>query len=361
MAGTVVRQDLSATRAAAGAGSPGVVPRASGGVWLWSALGVAVVALMVNDWGRWLIDDRTHQPAAGPDRYDYLWALRGTEAVSVAVFVGLLWYSVINPLRTRRGLTFDGKLFIAGFFVSSLDILYASMNPTWAMNAHAVSLGTWAEYMPWFANPGQDRNAWGLLWCLPAYIWLGLGAALVGTAVLGQLRTRFPRLNTLACYGVTLVVFYMAFAVIENFWLRTRVYDYVSVPRELTLWAGQVYQFPAYSPLLIGFYCLGYTWLRDTRDAADRCAVDREVDRLTVPRPVKSALSLLAITGFSAATTVVGYQIPWSLLAMKGDSFPVLPSYLQPGQDCGQPGTPLCASQYLHQLRNDPAHLPIVR
>ena len=70
---------------------------------------------------------------------------------------------------------------------------------------------------------------------------------------------------------------------------------------------------------------------------------------------------LWALRGTEALTTVAGYQIPWSLMAMKGDSFPRLPSYLMPGEDCGQPGLPLCASQYLRELRDHPADLPTVR
>ena len=337
------------------------IDRPSGTIWLWAGLGLAVIGLMIHSWGGWLTDGSTGRPSPGADHYDFLWALRGTEIVSTGVFFGLLWWSLINPLIRQRGLTFDGKLFLAGFFVSSLDVLYASLNPTWAMNAHAVSLGTWSEHMPLFANPGQDENAWGLLWCLPAYIWLGLGAAVVGTAILNGLRRRYSGLSTAGLYLITLTIFYVVFALVENFWLRTQVYDYVSVPRDFTLWAGQIHQFPVYSPLLISFYCLGYTWLRDSRDANDRCAVDRDVDKLNIGPVARAALSLLAITGFAATTTILGYQVPWSLMSMKGDSFPVLPSYLRPGENCGQPGTPLCTSQYLYELRHHPSELPTVK
>jgi hypothetical protein len=193
---------------------------------------------------------------------------------------------------------------------------------------------------------------------LPAYIWLGLGAAIVGTAILNTLRARSERLSTVSMYVIVLAIFYAGFAVIENVWLRTHVYDYVSVPSALTLWAGKLYQFPLYSPLLIGLYCLSYTWLRDSRDRNDRCAVDRGVDRLRWGRRAKTTLSVLAVTGYGAATTLVAYQIPWDWLSMTAgaSAFPVLPSYLVPGEDCGQPGTPLCASEYLERLRDH--HVP---
>jgi hypothetical protein len=334
--------------------------RPTGAHWLWAFVGLVTIALMCRTWIPWLTGSETSQPDPGTDHYRYTWALRGTEGISLGVFLGLGYWGLVRPLRQGRGLILDGKIFIAAFLVSSLDILYASLNPTWAMNAHAVSLGVWSDHMPAFANPGQSGNAWGLLWCLPAYIWLGLGASLVGTAILGRLRVRFPQVSTVALYLVTLAVFYVVFALIENLWLRTQVYTYVSAWSDLTLWAGKTYQWPLYSPLFIGAYCLGYTWLRDSRDANGRCAVDRELDTIRAGRRTRNVVSVLAITGFAAATTVFGYQIPWALMSMKGDSTPALPSYLQPGLNCGQPGQHLCASQYLYRLRADPRGLPTV-
>jgi hypothetical protein len=273
----------------------------------------------------------------------------------MAVFLGLGWYALGNPLRRRRGLTLDGKLFLGAFFASSLDAYYASLNPTWAMNAHAVSLGTWAKYLPAFANPGQEHNAWGLLWCMPAYIYLGLGLALVGCTILDRLRRRFPMLPTVAAFSVVFAAFYVFDLVLENFWIHHEVYTYVSVPGRLTLNAGSLHQFPLYEPILIALYGISFTWLRDSRDGQGRCAVDRDVDEMRIGRRFKGTLSVLAISGYIAATTMVAYQIPWSWMSMQGErtSFPVLPSYLQPGQNCGQPGLPLCASGYLDQLHHD--------
>jgi Spirocyclase AveC-like len=345
---------VTTERPAAPPSADAVARRPSGTVWLWAALGVVGFAYMAWVWLPWLFGGHAHQPSPGRDHYKYLAVLRATEVLSTGVFLGLLWWSIVRPLRAGRGLTLDGKLFIGGTVASSLDIFYAFMNPTWAMNAHAISLGTWASHIPGFANPGQNESSWGLLWCLPAYIWLGLGASLVGSALLGRLRARYPSLSTVAMYLIVLATFYLVFAVVENIWLRTQVYTYVSVPSSLSLWAGKTYQFPLYSPLLIGLYCLSYTWLRDSRDGRDRCAVDRDVDRLRMGRRARALLSLLAVTGYAAVTTMVAYQVPWDWLSMNAGpkAFPVLPSYLRPGEDCGQPGTPLCASEYLYRLRH---------
>ena len=65
---------------------------------------------------------------------------------------------------------------------------------------------------------------------------------------------------------------------LTTFWNRTQAYTYASLPRGLMLWYGETYQLLLYEPFLIGMYCWGYTWLRDTRDANDRCVIDCEVD-----------------------------------------------------------------------------------
>jgi len=136
-----------------------------------------------------------------------------------------------------------------------------------------------------------------------------------------------------------------------TFWNRTQAYTYVSLPRGLTLWYEETYQLLLYEPSLIGMYCWGYTWLRDTRDANDRCAIDREVDDLEVGTFTKELLSTLTVCGWAAATTAIVYMVPLSWLCMTGDSHSALPSYPQSEMYCGQPGETLCLGQQLKRIK----------
>lgn len=325
--------------------------RPSGAVHFWALLGVGIIVLALQSWVRWALSPGFVQPDPGTDPYAYMWVLRATEFVSSAIFVFLFWWTLLRPLLRQRTLTLDGKLFIGGFFASSLDVLYGVYNPTWAMNAHALSMGTWSRYFPFYSSPAMEDNAWGLLWCLPAYIWLGVGAAIVGCWVLDRLRGAFPRLSTAALYVLLQLLFMFVFACIATFWNRTEVYTYVSAPAGLTLWYGETWQLPLYEPLCIAAYCLGYTWLRDTRDDRGYSAVDRDLQQRPYGERSKQLLSTLAVCGYAAVVTLAAYQIPYGWFAMKGDSHPALPSYLQPGLWCGQPGKPLCAGQYLKQQK----------
>lgn len=343
--------------------TPDASSRPSGTVWLWATLGSVLVVLALTSWTRWLLSPQATPVDPGPDPYAYGWVIRLTEATSLSVFVFLLWYTLVRPAYRQRTVTLDGKLFLGGLFASVLDILCQMFNPTWAMNAHSLNLGTWAAQFPGFAAPQGDRWAWSLAWCMPAYIWLGVGAAIVGCAYLKFLRRRFPRLSTVAIYGVVLLSFMVAFGCLATTWNRTGVYTYVSSPSALTLWADTTYRLPVTELLFISSYCLMFTWLRDSRDANGRCAVDRDVDGLRVGSPMKTVLSTLAVCGWAGFTTLAAYQLPNDWVAMTGgrDSIPVLPSYQQGSLYCGQPGKPLCPNQYLDELQHtygDGGHPP---
>lgn len=327
--------------------------RPSGTVWLWAVLGLALVGLAVSCWTRWLLSPQATPVDPGPDPYPFGWVIRLTEAISLSVFVFLLWFTLLRPAYRQRTITLDGKLFLGGLFASVLDVLCQMFNPTWAMNAHSLNLGTWAGQFPGFAAPQADRWAWSLGWCMPAYIWLGVGAAIVGCAYLDMLRRHFRRMSTVALYAVVLATFMTAFGCLATVWNRTGVYTYVSSPNALTLWAGTTHRLPLTELLFISSYCLMFTWLRDGRDANGHCAVDRDVDALALGPRFKTMLSSLAVCGWAGFTTLVAYQVPNDWVAMTGgvNSIPVLPSYQQGSIYCGQPGKPLCPNQYLNQLK----------
>ena len=328
--------------------------RPSGKVWLWAALGLALVGLAMTCWTGWLLSPQATPVDPGPDPYPFGWVIRLTEVISLSVFAGLLWFTLLRPAYRRRTVTLDGKLFLSGLFASVLDVLCQMFNPTWAMNAHSLNLGTWARQFPGFAAPQADRWAWSLGWCMPAYIWLGVGAAIVGCAYLNVLRGRFPRLPSVALYAVVLLTFMVVFGCLATVWNRTGVYTYVSSPNALTLWAGTTHRLPLTELLFISSYCLMFTWLRDGRDANERCAVDRDVDALKVSSGTKTLISTLTVCGWAGFTTLAAYQIPNDWVAMAGgvDSIPALPSYQQGSVYCGQPGKPLCPNQYLNQLKH---------
>jgi hypothetical protein len=325
--------------------------RPSGALWFWSAAGVAIISLFINNWIRWLQSPDFVAADPGPDPYPYLKVLRATEFLSVVLFIFIGNHTVIKPWVRNGRPNLDGNMFIGGVFASTLDIVFAVFNPTWAMNSYAVAFGSWSNFIPGWPSPGASKVPWGLLWCLPAYIWLGVGAAILGCSFLDRLRKQWLHTPDIFFWILLQIGYMCIFTCLAMFWNRTQVYTYVSVPRNLSVWYCETYQLPIYEPFLIGMYCMGYTWLRDTRDSNGRCAIDREVDQLPFNTLTKELLSILAVCGWAAATTMFGYMIPFSWLGMFGEGHPTLPSYLTSGIYCGQPNGPICPGQHLAQLR----------
>lgn len=149
--------------------------------------------------------------------------------------------TLVQPWLQNGVPSLDSKVFLGGVFASTLDIMFTVFNPTWAMNAYGYAFGSWANFIPGSPGSGASEVPWGLLWCLPAYIWLGVGATILGCSIPGKLMQTFPRMSTMAMYSFVQLVYMAVFFSLTTFWNRTQVYTYVSLPRGLTLWYGETY------------------------------------------------------------------------------------------------------------------------
>jgi hypothetical protein len=262
-----------------------------------------------------------------------------------------LWFTVLRPwLRTRR-VPFDGKLLLGLMIAYQVDPILNYFNTSFVFNAHSVNFGAWANGIPGYQNPGQGQLAEGFLWAMPLYMYFGLLAAIVGGRILAWLGRRFPSASKVSLYAVLFVLitvgdFFVEFVTI----VYPQLYVFSGTPKSLTLFAGEIYQFPVYHCVFAAVFAVMITWLRESRDANGVSAVERGLDQLAVAHRIKGLLSFLAITAW-ATLSALGYFLPFAWMSMQADSYPKLPSYLTTSAVCGQPNTPLCASQYLKQLK----------
>jgi hypothetical protein len=325
--------------------------RAPGTVNFWAALGGALMLSFVYLLVRWALSDDFAAPDPGPDPYPYLWWLRTMEVASVLAVLGFGWFTIIRPwLRTRR-VPFDGKLLVGLMIAYQVDPILNYYNPSFLMNAHSVNLGAWSNAIPGYSNPGQGQMAEGFLWAMPLYMYFGLLAAIIGGRVLTWLSRRLPRASNATLYAILFVLITIVDLPFEFATLvYPQLYVFAATPAWLTVFAGEIYQFPVYHCVFAAVFAVMITWLRESRDADGVSAVERGLDRLAVHDRVKGLLSFLAITAW-ATVSALGYFLPFAWMSMQADSYPRLPSYLATSAYCGQPTQPLCASQYLHKLR----------
>jgi hypothetical protein len=326
--------------------------RPAGTANFWAALG----GLFTLSFGyllvRWVLSADFAAPDPGPDPYPYLWWLRTVEVVSVLAVLGFGWFTVLRPwLRTRR-VPFDGKLLIGLMIAYQVDPILNYVSPSFMMNAHSVNLGAWTGGMPGYPSPDQGRMAEGFLWAMPLYMYFGLLAAMIGGRVLAWLGRRLPKASTVTLYAILFVLvtvgdFFVEFSAL----VYPQLYVFSGTPAALTLFAGEIYQFPVYHCVFAAVFAVMITWLRESRDADGVSAVERGLDRLAVGDRAKGLLSFLAITAW-ATVSALGYFLPFAWMSLHADSYPRLPSYLATSAYCGQPGAPVCAPVYLKDLRD---------
>lgn len=326
--------------------------RAPGTVNFWAGFGGLVAVSFGYLLVRWVLSGDFSRPDPGPDPYPYLWWLRTVEVISVLAVLGFGWFTVLGPwLRTRR-VPFDGKLLLGLMLAYQVDPILNYYNPSFMMNAHSVNFGAWSDGIPGYSSPAQGHMAEGFLWAMPLYMYFGLLAAMIGGRVLAILGRRLPSASKVTLYTILFILVTIGDFIVEfSALVYPQLYVFSGTPKSMTLFAGEIYQFPVYHSVFAAVFAVMITWLRESRDSADVSAVERGLDRLAVSDRIKGALSFLAITGW-ATLAALGYFVPFAWMSMQADSYPKLPSYLTTSAYCGQPGTPLCASQYLNELQD---------
>jgi hypothetical protein len=329
----------------------GPVPvRRSGAVRLWALIGTITLGVIAYGMGGWLIS-RPRATDPGADFYPYLTALRITEFASAALLIGLFGWLVVRPAVRRRPIGFDGMLMVACLLVHFIDPTFSYFSPSYIQNSHSVQWGSWADHIPGYASPaGAAGFVEGVLWAAALYGVFGIVAALGGCALLRRLRRRWPDRSDFFHYALLFVIFCPIDLIIENFFVRTQIYLFWGAYSPLTLWAGELYQFPLYETFLAVVYALGFVWLRDSVTADGLSAVERGADDLGRLQRLSGPIRFAAIAGFCLVWGMVSYFMPFNWMAMKSDAYPPLPSYLQGGAFCGVSGKPDCPSQYLREM-----------
>lgn len=284
-------------------------------------------------WIRWIASDSLFRPApiAGPDSFDgtALVILRVIEVVSLLIAAGTIWVFLVKPFVVTGRLTLDGKIVIGSLLASGIDPLINYFHYTFAWNAHAVNMGSWLAFFP--LHTGPVRYAEGLAWFVPQYLYLGIGLAAIECRIILWLRRRYPEIANIRSFGIAFVSVFAIDIVIEQLFIRTRVYAFPRTWEAFTLFAGTEFQFPVYESLFVGLYAAGFTYLRmSAHDDPDGISfVERGVQRW--PPRLRTPMKLLALIGFCAVWAAFAYFLPWSWLSVAPDSFIEVPSYMLPG------------------------------
>ena len=298
----------------------------------WALLGGAWIAFVGYGTIRWFMSGEVGPaPIQGPDRYPVwqLVGLRGLEIFSMLFVVFMVAVYGVRPWRRGQGLTLEAMMLIGGLVGFFIDPLINFFRYTFAWNAHAFNIGSWLSAFPGHVPSGPYAE--GILWAFPQYIMMSAGAALSGYWILTRLRAKFPGIGLVPGLAVVFVSFFLGDMVIEGTFILFGVYAYPRAYSSLTLFAGELHQFPLNESFFVAAQAVALTlFMRSARESADGLSfVERGSERFAVR--YRTAVRCLAVVGFTFVVYAFGYFFPWSWMSITPDSVIDVPSYMRPG------------------------------
>ena len=299
-------------------------------------IGIVWFAMSVEVLVRWVTSGEQFQPAPkiGPDVMEdwRLIALRAFEVISVAVMLTFIWFCVIRPLRETGKLGLDGKFVLGGIICFIADAFLNVQQYLFAWNSANVNRGVWVRFLPFHNPDAPSRYAESFLWGPPMYVYFCAGVAIVACYEAKRVRRRWPKISKFTLFVLIFVGEFVFDFVVENVVIRTtHAYAFAKTYEPLTLWAGQVHQFPIYESILVAFVGCVFTWAR--MEAGERPIGESPIEFGAQRwRPsLQDGVRKFAVLGFCGLTLVFGYHLPFNWLGLIGTSVAHLPTYLLPG------------------------------
>jgi Spirocyclase AveC-like len=317
----------------------------------WAWVGAAIMAFIFYVFATWFITGKAVPTNPGPDplpeitRQFIFWI----QIVVTVISLYLIWYFVIAPWRRDGQMNTTGMLYLSWLSLFFQDPMMSYTSCTLFYNSYMVNLGTWTlGSTPGWSSPNGNNLPEPLLLIIGGYTIIGYSLIFPVLAVLNKLRERWPGLSKFRLAIIGILILIVLDTIFESLLLRTGVYAYPYGIREITLFAGETYQFPMSEGLHYGGLTIGSTlMLLLYRDDKGQTFVERGIDKLKLGAFQRQWVKFLALFGFVHASMFLVFTIPMQWYGMHSDPFPKgYPSYMVnglcaygPNQDqCPGPG-----------------------
>ncbi|MGB9305937.1 MAG: spirocyclase AveC family protein [Mycobacterium sp.] len=309
-------------------------------VWL-ARIGGIFLLLELYVLGSWIFSDDFTSTPTGSDPLPasvHFW-IRAWEVISIVGSIVFLAWIIRKTLRDRVLPTL-GVVVIAWMFTAWQDPGVNYIRPVFAYNSHFFNRGTWAHFIPGWANHA-GANPQPIFFWIATYL-LFVPVFMVGAcALLDGVRKLFPRINKAGLLAILFVVMILIDVLIETLWLRQGLYAYPRANHAWSLFTGDITQFPLYEAFAWGGFMttLG-AGIYYFRDADGHMISDKGLDKLKITRgrTLIRALALGAI--FNLAMLV--FNMGFNMANQHADTMPTqVPSYFS-NQLCGLGTNPPC-------------------
>lgn len=166
----------------------------------------------------------------------------------------------------------------------------------------------------------------------PMYVYFCAGVAIVSCYATAPLRKKYPNMSNVTLISIIWIGEFTFDFILENIIIRTtHAYAFPKTYAPLTLWSGEVHQFPIYESIFVASLGSAYTKARmlALEDPERLSPVEKGYERW--PVVLHETVRVLAVIGFCAFATISLYHLPLNWLGLIGDSIGALPSYMLPG------------------------------
>jgi hypothetical protein len=302
----------------------GVARDVASGTKVWIGIGVFWVALFVYCMTAWVIGPDFVTNDFGRDKApaNYVRFIRMLEVLMLVLTAWILFYFVIRPWARDRKPSFEGLYFLACFTLVLQEPWHSWIRPQLLYNTLFFNMGSWMGTLP-VSNPTAHLTPLPLAFAGLGYFWIYGLPAYGGSLLMKRLAARNPKLSKLRLILYCFLGFCLFDFVIESFILRTGMFVWPSTIPELTLFAGQTYQYPIYEAWAwAGSYtcaaCLLYF-----RNARGESIADRGLDHIVKPGGARLFARWLALVGYLQIGLLVTFNLPYMFWALHGGKFTV--------------------------------------
>jgi Spirocyclase AveC-like len=321
---------------------PNRVPKDSPPVIWLARLGAVFVVFQAVVYARWIFSDKFVSTPSGPDpvpdstmAWIRFWEIGCV--VGGVIFLG--W--IARKTHRDRELPAIGIFVVAWLLAAWQDVGVNATRPVFAYNSGFFNRGTWGEFIPGWVEKGAE-NPQPIIYFLASYIILTPMAIMGIDRTIAWMRRVLPRINMAGVIFVMLVMFTVLDIVLEQYFHRIGLWNYLRVNQDWSIFTGTLYQFPLYegivfggvvSVLSIAIYCF--------RDKNGKMISDIGIEQVRNKRAVPW-VRILALTAVFNLIMLV-FNLGFNLVNQHADIQPAepIPSYLHHDM-CGVGPNPPC-------------------
>jgi Spirocyclase AveC-like len=279
----------------------------------WAAFGAAILAFQALVLIRWVTGPYFKHVDPGPT------PLPGWMKVALTFWqialpiagIGALYWLVVRPWRRERRIRLEGLMAIAFLNLSFHDPLSAYIGHWYTYNAWQVNMGSWVNSVPGALAPGTPDHqvAYPLLIVPGAYVVIFLLVTMMGAAIMGRAKARWPGIRRLGLVAICFAVMVPFDVFFEGIvFMPMGSWEYPG--GHVKIFADTFHGYPLNEAFTTGaiftmFACIKYF----TNDRGHSLA-EWGAERLG-GGPVKvTTLRMLAVTGLVTLAMTIGYTLP---------------------------------------------------